>query len=198
MKRKLAVAALALGVAGGLGMTVQGAASAQDQASMQALADRIALEDMMVRYYAHLGGGDGSSFAAFYVDDSEFEVNGAVYRGRDAIAALYGGLGGGEGGANAETDPEHPRGMSHMLLTNPVIEVHGDTATGSFIWTGFSNADALGAPVVTEQGRDYDLFVRTDAGWRIKKRMIIADGGAPEGMLDTWELKPDYDILADE
>jgi hypothetical protein len=197
MKTNWATTVLALSIAGaGLGMATPGAASAQDGAAIQALADRIAIEDMMVTYYAHLGGrGGGEDFSAYYTDDGVFEVNGAVYRGREAIAGLYGGM---RGGGSGEEPQEEPQGMSHMVLSNAVIDVDGDAATASFIWTGFANDEPTAPPRVTEQGREYDLLVRVDGGWRIKKRTIIADGGAPEGMMNTWERKPDYDIRAEE
>jgi hypothetical protein len=61
-----------------------------------------------------------------------------------------------------------------------------------------SNDEPLERPTIAEQGREYDLFVRVDGEWKIKKRVVIADSAVPEGMLDTWERALDYDILAEE
>jgi hypothetical protein len=82
-----------------------------------------------------------------------------------------------------------------MLLSNPVIEIKGDTATASYIWTGVhSPKDPTVVPTISEQGREYDLLVKQDGKWRIQKRTVIADGAVPKGMLNTWKRRLDYDI----
>ena len=152
------------------------------------LLDRIRIEDMMVKYYADLGGTNAKAYAEFYTEDGVFEVNGDTYVGKAAITKLYAGLGGGV----AENAP-----VLHMMLTNPVIDVKGDTATASFIWTGVVNGDPVKPPFVREQGREYDKLVKRNGKWLIKKRVIIADSGLPKSMLDTWKRKLDYDINAE-
>jgi hypothetical protein len=55
--------------------------------------------------------------------------------------------------------------------------------------------DPTGVPTITEQGREYDLYVKqADGRWLIKKRTVIADGAVPKAMLDTWQRRLDYDI----
>ena len=142
---------------------------------------------MMVGYYAHLGGTDAKAYGAYYTEDGVFEVNGETYVGREAIEKLYAGLGGGV----AEDAP-----VLHMMLTNAVIDVKGDSATASFIWTGVINGDPVKPPFIREQGREYDYLIKRDGRWLIKKRVVIADSGLPKSMLDTWKRKLDYDITA--
>jgi hypothetical protein len=73
--------------------------------------------------------------------------------------------------------------------------VKGDTATASYIWTGVhSPKDPTETPVITEQGREYDMYVKVDGKWLIKKRAVIADGAVPKSMLNTWTRRLDYDI----
>ena len=83
-----------------------------------------------------------------------------------------------------------------MMISNPVIEVVGDRATAKFLWTGVMNANLEGRPEVWEQGREYDLLVKQDGEWRIKKRVVIADSGLPERYAATYEPRMDYDIAA--
>jgi len=182
----MAVLCLAASACGNV--TIQGG----DNDAITALADRLAIENMAMRYVSHLGGQHPESFGDFYTEDAVFDVNGAVYTGKQAIVELYSGMGGGQA-ADAAPDAN---GLSHMVLTNPVIEVNGDTATGSYIWTGVhSPKDPTGVPTITEQGREYDLYVKqADGRWLIKKRTVIADGAVPKGMLDTWQRRLDYDI----
>jgi ketosteroid isomerase-like protein len=181
--KRLPLGALAL-----LLLTMAGRPS-QAETTADTLLDRIRIEDMMVKYYADLGGDDAKAYAEFYTEDGVFEVNGDTYVGKAAITKLYASLGGGV----AVDAP-----VLHMVLTNPVIDVTGDTATASFIWTGVvNNGDPVKPPFVREQGREFDKLVKRDGKWLIKKRVVIADSGLPKSMLDTWKRKLDYDIGAE-
>ncbi len=157
------------------------------------LADRLAIQDMATRYYSHLGSGAQGNFGDFFTEDGVFEVNGAVYKGKAAIVGLYEGM-----RARRQPVPEGPRGVSQTLLTNPLIVVKGDTATASYIWTAVANGNPVDKPEVTESGREYDLLAKQpDGRWLIRKRVIIADGGAPASMMKTWQVKRDLDITKD-
>jgi uncharacterized protein (TIGR02246 family) len=164
------------------------------EAALQALIDRAAIENLAMGYVSHLGGKDPAAFGAYFTEDAVFDVNGAVYKGRKAIADLYMGM----RAARPADQPVDADGLNHMVLSNPIIEVNGDTATGKYIWTGFHNPkDPTQPPVITEQGREYDLYVKVDGKWMIKKRAVIADGYVPKGMLNTWKRRLDYDITKD-
>jgi hypothetical protein len=78
-----------------------------------------------------------------------------------------------------------------------VIDVEGDTATASFIWTQIRNPDIKGPPVFVEQGREYDRLVRRDGRWLIEKRAVIADSGMPDMFDATYQPRLDYDINAE-
>jgi hypothetical protein len=119
-----------------------------------------------------------------------FDVNGIVSTGREAIEAFY---------AESGDDEEAPaaRGTFHMMISNPIIDVNGDTATAQFMWTGVLNPTIEGPPQLLEQGREYDLLVRQNGEWRIKKRTVIADSGLPERYAATYQPRMDYDITAE-
>ncbi len=153
----------------------------------QTLLDRIQIEDLITNYYDNLGGGKG--FAAFYVPDAVFDVNGKVYKGQEAIERAYKELG--------ATSPI-PKGTFHMLLTNPRIVVTGDTAVARFLWTGILNEQAKAPPRFIEQGREYDVLVKRNGEWRISKRVVIADSGLPDFFDATYASRKDYDPLKDK
>ena len=189
------VAGLAVlgGVAAGalVGPHVPGLAASGTQADA-ALADRIAIEDMVTRYYGNFGRQDAAEdFGAFYTDDAVFDVNGIVSTGREAIEAFY---------AESAEEPDAPaaQGTFHMIISNPVIDVDGDTATAQFYWTGVINSGIQQPPQLLEQGREYDLLVRQDGQWRIKKRVVIADSGLPDRYMATYQPRLDYRIETDE
>lgn len=190
------VAALAAvgGVAVGAmaGPHVPGLAASNDATDAgSTLADRIAIEDMITRYYENFGSaGASEEFGTYYTEDAVFDVNGIVSTGREEIEALYAGMA--ESGESPST-----QGTFHMIVSNPVIEVNGDQATARFLWTGVMNSAIEARPTLFEQGREYDLLVKQDGAWRIKKRVVIADSGLPESMRAAYQPRKDYDITAE-
>jgi ketosteroid isomerase-like protein len=196
MVRNWVAGAFALGgIAAGalLGPHVPGLAASGDAPSVEStLVDRVAIEDMVTRYYANFGKQDAADdFGAFYTEDAVFDVNGIVSTGRKAIEGFY--------AASAE-EPDAPatQGTFHMMISNPVIDVDGDQATAEFMWTGVINGGIQDPPRLLEQGREYDLLVRQDGQWRIKKRVVIADSGLPERYMATYQPRMDYKVAPTE
>jgi ketosteroid isomerase-like protein len=192
MVKNWVAGALAIGgVAAGalVGPHVPGvAASGVTDTTGSELADRVAIEDMVTRYYGNFGKEDSAEdFGAFYTEDAVFDVNGIVSTGREAIEAFY---------AESAEEPDAPtaQGTFHMMISNPVIDVDGDTATAEFMWTGVINRGIQDPPQLLEQGREYDLLVRQDGEWRIKKRVVIADSGLPDRYMATYQPRLDYRI----
>ena len=182
-----AVAGLAVGALAGPHVL----AASGDGEVEESLADRIAIEDLVTRYYENFGRTDAAEeFSAYYTDDAVFDVNGIVATGREEIEALYADTG-------DDADAPAAQGVFHMMISNPVIEIDGDTATAKFLWTGVMNAAPEGRPEVWEQGREYDLLVKQGGEWRIAKRTVIADSGLPERYAETYQPRLDYAIAAE-
>ena len=193
---KTGIAALAAvgGIAVGalVGPHVPGLAAGEAEANASStLADRIAIEDMVTRYYGNFGKQDAAEdFGAFYTEDAVFDVNGIVSTGREAIEGFY-------AESAEEADAPAAQGTFHLMISNPVIDVDGDTATASFFWTGVLNTAIQEPPKLLEQGREYDLLVRQDGAWRIKKRVVIADSGLPDRYMATYQPRLDFNIESD-
>jgi ketosteroid isomerase-like protein len=155
----------------------------------RALLDKMAITDLLSRYYGGFSNA-GADFTGYYTDDATFDVNGHVAHGKKEIEGIYAGL---------RTTGESPatRGTFHMLMTNPVIDVNGDTATATLLWTGILNTKIDAPPTFVEQGREYDRLVRKDGKWLIAKRVVIADSGLPASFNDTYQPRRDYDITKD-
>jgi len=144
------------------------------QVTRETLLDRIQIEDLLTRYYYDLSLGHAHELSEYFTEDALLDVDGTVARGHAEIARLY---------QRPEPDPKappaEPRGRGHMLLSNPTIEINGNTAKAHVIWTGVMNQGIGKLPYIFEQGREDDELVKLNGKWLIKRRYITADGRMP-------------------
>jgi ketosteroid isomerase-like protein len=155
-------------------------AHAQPRTTAATLLDRIQIEDLVVDYYAQLGGEKSASFGDEYTDDGELVLGTRVVKGREEIKKMYAGI--------KPADPSKPRPHMNVMVSNPRITVTGNTAHGEFIYTGVIAVASDKAPEVHEQGREIDEFVKVNGEWKIKRRQIINDANA--GFAATPPAKP--------
>jgi len=160
-------------------------ADADQGSALQALLDRAEIENLFVRYYSGLGGGNPDWFGQFFTEDAELDVNGVVVRGRDGVGKLY---------RDVAEDKPNLIGTFRMILSNMLIEVDGDRATARMMWTQTINESIKGPPRFIEQGWEVDALVKQDDGWRITKRVVTADSNLPDMMDDTYTPRPDYTL----
>lgn len=153
-------------------------ASAQLARTTQAVDDRADIQDVLTRYYYNFGKAEGDSFSSFYTDDAELVLGPNSYKGKEAIAGAYKAIGSGA------TNPATNRFSFNVVMTNPLIVVHGDTATAQLIFTEIVMDTASAPPRLLTQGREYDNFVRVNGGWRFKRRQIVAGTKPPAGWTD--------------
>jgi ketosteroid isomerase-like protein len=164
-----AACCLALGV---------GAARADEPMTLQSVIDQAQIERLITHYYYNFGREDAENFADFYADDAELILGTRSYKGREGIESAYG-----RGPANANQDrPARPQRWSfNVTISNPLITVHGDTATSQLIFTEYVIQNQGDPLQVTTQGREYATFVRTSDGWRYKTRQIVGGDDIPDG-----------------
>ena len=148
----------------------QGVHAKTTQATML---DRLQIEELVIEYYSQLGGEKGPEFGNEYAEDGELILGTRVIKGRAAIKALYAGL--------KSADPSKPRPRMNVLVSNPRVTVTGNTARGEFIYTGMVVKAPNKAPVLHEQGREVDEFVKVNGEWKIKRRQIISDANEGAG-----------------
>ncbi|HEY4030220.1 MAG TPA: nuclear transport factor 2 family protein [Caulobacteraceae bacterium] len=135
------------------------------------LLDRVQIEDFLVDYYQPLGGGKQEDLASFFTDDGVIDVNGRVYSGHAGITQAYK-----DAGAANKGNPTFT-GKFLMLMNNPRVEIHGDTATADVVWTGIVSTTPKASPHLAEQGKEHDDLVKVKGEWMIKKRIITSTGG---------------------
>ena len=134
--------------------------------ALQEMIDRAAIEDLFVRYFSGLGGGDPDWFGQFFTEGAELDVNGVVSFGRDEIGKLY---------RDVMEDKPNLIGTFRMILSNLLIDIDGDKATARAMWTQTINELIKGPPRFIEQGWEVDALERKDGKWRITKRVVTAD-----------------------
>ena len=154
-------------------------ARADDAMSLQTLIDQAQIERLITHYYYNFGREDAESFADFYAEDAELILGARSYKGREGIDSAYG-----RGDSNADRPARPQRYSFNVTISNPLITVHGDTATSQLIFTEYVIQNQGDPLQVTTQGREYATFVRTSDGWRYKTRQIVGGDDIPEGWME--------------
>ncbi|HTY49963.1 MAG TPA: nuclear transport factor 2 family protein [Steroidobacteraceae bacterium] len=162
----------ALGLACCLALLHAPAVLAQD-ITAQTLVDRAEIQDLITRYYYNFGIANPRSFTDFYADDAELILGTTHFKGRQGIEKAYGHSGG--------SSPSRKAYSFNVTISNPLIVVHGDTATSQLIFTEFLIDKQGEAPHIRTQGREYATFVKVNGRWRYKTREIKGGTEPPVG-----------------
>lgn len=165
----------ALGVACVLALSPGPAAWAQGM-TVQTLVDRAQIQDLITHYYYNFGREKQESFSDFYADDAELILGKTHFKGKDGIAKAYGG-----GGNAKANNPSRNNYSFNVTISNPLITVHGNTATSELIFTEFLMAKQDAVPTIRTQGREYSTFVKVKGQWRYKTRQISGGNEPPDG-----------------
>jgi len=134
------------------------------------LLDRIQIEDLLIMYYTALVDFDRTSMAYHFTEDAILDINGKIMQGHAEIDHLY-------SQSEALLAENELTGTYHMLMSNPRIQVKGETATAHLLYTGLMCDDLRGPPRLVEMGREYDELVKRDGHWLISKRVLTSDAG---------------------
>jgi len=128
------------------------------ESRLRRLEDLEEIRQLFVDYGRHLDAGDVEAYAELFADDGEILL-GPIGRakGRAEIVALMTKV------------KERAQTASFHLVTNPVVRIDGDRATGEVLWTVIK-PNAQGKLEVAMFGRHLDELVRERGRWRIRKR----------------------------
>jgi hypothetical protein len=141
--------------------------------TVQTLVDRAEIEDLLTRYYYNFGSENVGSFSTFYADDAELALGPNSYKGKEGIERAYRGAG--------QNSPFRNVFAANITISNPLISVHGNSATAQLIFTETVIDKQGTAPRLLQQGREYDILVKANGHWRFKKRQIVAGTQPPAG-----------------
>ena len=148
-------------------------AQAAPEITTQTLIDRAKIEDMLTRYMTELGHSTIEAYVTFYTDDAELIMGGKSVKGRPAIFDTYTALRAAAGTMRAQAY------AFNTLLSNPLITVHGNSATVQLTFTEVITDTQQSPPRVLVQGREYDELARVNGQWLFKKRQVVSGRTVP-------------------
>ena len=135
-------------------------------ARVQRLEDIEEIRTLLVDYGRYIDAHDLVAYSNLFASDGEWVGGFGTGKGPAGILALMQK----NLGATATRKP----GSTYHLLTNFLIEVHGDTATAwsrwNFVVTGTDNS-----PRILYGGHYDDTLVRENGRWKFKKRIAAND-----------------------
>ena len=170
------------------------AAHAEDKMTAQSLIDRQLILDQITRYYYNFGKAERQAEESFYAEDGELILGTRHYKGREGIKQAYNrapaappaGAVPAAGATPAAPStpaaaPPRERTAFNVTIENPLIIVHGDTATSQVIFTEYRQ-EKVGDPMkMTTQGKEYATWVKVKGQWLYKTRQIASGSNPPEG-----------------
>jgi hypothetical protein len=160
------------------------AARAEDKMTAQSLIDRQLILDQITRYYYNFGKVDRQSEESFYAEDGELILGTRHYKGKEGIKQAYNRAPAAPAAGAAPAvaaAPPRERTAFNVAIENPLIIVHGDTATSQVIFTEYRQ-EKVGDPMkFTTQGKEYATWVKVNGQWLYKTRQIASGSNPPEG-----------------
>ena len=135
-------------------------------ARLQRLEDIEEIRTLLINYGRYLDAHDLVSYSNLFASDGEWVGGFGTGKGPAGVLALMQK----NLGATTTSRP----GSTYHLLTNFLIDVHGDTATAWSRWA-FVVPGPDKKPVVAQGGHYDDTFVREDGHWKFKRRVASSD-----------------------
>jgi len=155
----------------------------------QSLIDRQMILDQITRYYYNFGRSDKQAEESFYAEDGVLILGTRKYEGREGIKSAYSrpapAPAAGAAPAPAAAAAPAPRAAFNVTIDNPLIVVHGNTATSQVIFTEYREQKTGDPPKstmqMTTQGKEYATWVKVNGKWLYKTRQIAGGSQPPDG-----------------
>ncbi len=142
------------------------------QDAIDAIADRLAIDDLYSRYIFALNWQDADTVASVFAEDGVLDWAGGVVAGRDAIRGEVERMRTHFARLEEADAPLHPARLRHFL-TNKLIDIGWDEARSLAYWLEVNDDNRLRQPYVGAYGHYEDRLRRTPEGWRFVRRTIF-------------------------
>ena len=133
-------------------------------AKVQRLEDTEEIRTVLVNYGRTLDAHDFGAYSRLFAKDGEWIGGFGTVKGPEAIEAFM---------AKNIGTPGKPSGTYHVL-TNFIIDVHGDTATAWSRWN-FVTPGVDKKPAIAQGGHYEDTLVRESGHWKFRRREAFTD-----------------------
>ncbi|MBN1568083.1 MAG: nuclear transport factor 2 family protein [Acidobacteria bacterium] len=139
--------------------------------------DRAQIEDLQARYLFALDFFDLDTYVSTFTEDGVLDIIAYQAKGRDEIRKKL-------EEARSVFDPasENAKGpyppTGRHNITNIVLKIDGDRATGRSYWFHYGNSNPERKPVFDGYGHYEDEMVKVNGQWLFSKRVIYNEGVA--------------------
>jgi len=154
--------------------------------------DRAQIEDLQARYMFALDFGDVDTYVSTFTEEGILDIVGMKWQGREEIREIISGM-----SEDAPEDAQEPaaEGISENPsegevksvaeeaeapypatgrhnITNIVLKIDGDRATGRAYWFHYGNDNPERKAQINSYGHYEDELVKVDGQWLFSKRVI--------------------------
>jgi hypothetical protein len=135
--------------------------------------DRAAIKDLQARYLFAMDFGNPDLYVTLFTEDGVLDIGNGEIRGRKAIRDVIAKM------PNSRTTENGLRPASgRHNISNIVLKVNGNKATGRAYWFHYSNNNPERRGVFSGYGHYEDEMVKVNGQWLFTKRRIYNEGRA--------------------
>ncbi len=138
--------------------------------------DRAQIEDLQARYMFALDFRDLDKYASTFTEDGVLDIVGMKWQGREEIKkAIQGPQEAAPEAKSAPAAKEKPApypATGRHNITNIVLKIDGDKATGRAYWFHYGNNTPERKATFDSYGHYEDELVRVNGQWLFSKRVI--------------------------
>ena len=134
--------------------------------------DRAQIEDLQARYLFALDFRDAEAYAATFTEDGVLDYGAGKIVGRKAIGEMVTGIRATAERQRAEDKSGLRPAAGRHNISNIVLEVNGDRATGTAYWFHMGNANPERGAQVNSFGHYEDELVKVNGEWLFSLRKI--------------------------
>ena len=151
--------------------------------------DRAQIEDLQARYLFALDFRDAEAYAATFTEDGVLDYGAGKIVGRKAIGEMVAGMRATAERQRAEDKSGLRPAAGRHNISNIVLEVNGDRASGTAYWFHMGNANPERGAQLNSFGHYEDELVKVNGQWFFTKRKIYNEGSAEwayKGPFPSW------------
>ncbi|HTR00330.1 MAG TPA: nuclear transport factor 2 family protein [Candidatus Acidoferrum sp.] len=146
------------------------ALAADNSKELQQAADRIAINEVAMRYIDALDRRDPDKYLSVFTEDAVYDVEGKLYHGHEELRGIILGLQKAREATAAAGKPVID--LYHSNL-NPIVDFVSPTeAHFQAYWQTLRYSEADKAMRIGGMGRIEDVLVKQNGVWRIKHRVL--------------------------